>query len=299
MSKIKKLFYILIICFFSFKNAYSNEEISNLKLYTATSIDQINNSLMDFLTNHNPEQTLTIVSLNQIITIDEKELYSNNENYKSIISRALKKVRRPNAEYFSELLLTEYNNKISSPKFAEFFSNIQELNAPFLVTTDNVSGSFNKIPYLEVWTWKYLLDNNIDLSKNPLGMQQIIFKSTHKKIKGTYPTFYRGLLSANSEMGKNSIQSVIFYLLDEHLKWKPDVVFVIDSNENYIKSIANQFRYIKPSIKVIGFVHDTQKKFNNDISAQNALKFWNNFATKLNSVTRKEFKNAKGNPYEE
>ena len=197
-------------------------------------------------------------------------------------------------------MLTEYEQQLSDPKITEFIKNIQEKNAPFIVVTRNFSGSFNKIPYLEVWTWAYLLEKGIDLSKSPLGSRQIIFNKGHKKIKGTYPTFYRGLLSCNSEEQGNSPQGLIASLLAVNLKWMPDIVYVIDSEESYIKSMEQQFKSLKPDVQVVGFVYAPEENVQSDqISAKEFLKFWEGVVDKLNNVSRKEINKNKEDPYEQ
>lgn len=95
------------------------------------------------------------------------------------------KARLSKTAYLEELILTEYKHTLTDPYVIKFIQNIQKLHVPMLVFITNCSGSFNKIDYLEVWTWTYLLDKNIDLSKSPIGLNQIIFNEYGKKIKGS------------------------------------------------------------------------------------------------------------------
>ena len=181
----------------------------------------------------------------------------------------------------------------------EFVKNLQKKNVPIIVVTRNFSGSLNKIPYLEVWTWKYLFDKGVDLSKSPIGSKQIMFNKKYKKIGGTYPTFYKGLLSCNSADGENAPQSIIAYLLSQELKWLPDVIYVVDKNKIYIQSLEQQFKSIRSDIQVEGFVYSPVEKSDIEISSSEFLKFWEDLVVKLNAITRKESSGTKEDPYEQ
>ena len=291
MNSIKRLVFIFAVCMSSSVQA---------EIYTARSVEEINNTLLELLNKRNPEKTLTILPLENFMLKPVNPAFNiKDQRFRTIIERVTKKVKLSKRAYLEELILTEYEQKLSDPKLTEFIKNIQEKNAPFIVVTRNFSGSFNKIPYLEVWTWAYLLEKGIDLSKSPLGLKQIIFNKGYKKIKGTYPTFYRGLLSCNSEEQGNSPQSLIASLLAVNLKWIPDIVYVIDSEENYIKSIEQQFKSLKSDVQVVGFVYEPDNIQSDQISTEEFLKFWEELVNKLNNVSRKEINKNKENPYEQ
>ncbi len=292
MNSIKRLVFIFVMCMSSSVQA---------EIYTASSVEEINNTLLELLEKRNPEKTLTILPLEKFMLRPvSPALNIKDEKFRTIIERVSKKAKLSKRAYLEQLVLTEYEQRLSDPKLTEFIKNIQEKNAPFIVVTRNFSGSFNKIPYLEVWTWAYLLEKGIDLSKNPLGSRQIIFNKGHKKIKGTYPTFYRGLLSCNSEGQGNSPQGLIASLLAVNLKWMPDIVYVIDSEESYIKSIEQQFKSLKADVQVVGFVYAPEENVQSDqISAKEFLKFWEGVVDKLNNVSRKEINKNKEDPYEQ
>lgn len=229
----------------------------------------------------------------------DKEFYINDKKYSAILQRAEKKARLSRRAYLEELILTEYEHALADPYVVKFIQNIQKLHVPMLVYTTNCSGSFNKIDYLEVWTWTYLLDKNIDLSKSPIGSNQIIFNEYGKKVKGSYPTYYKGLLSANSWNGENSVQSLLAALLAEKLKYLPDVVYVINEKESFIKSIEEQFKSLRRDIQVEGFIFPPSKKVNSQLAPKTVEDFWTKLINKLNKVSRKERNIDEENPYEQ
>ena len=288
---IKSIFFLLIV---------SLSFTSRAEIYSAESIEEVNNTILELLSKRNPKKTLLLMPLEKFLIkpVDE-EFYIKDKKYVPVLQKAEKKARLSRRAYLEELILTEYEHELSDPYVVEFIQNIQKLDVPMIVFSTNCSGSFNKIPYLEVWTWTYLFNKNIDLSKSPIGSNQIIFNKYGKKVKGTYPTYYKGLLSANSWDGKNSIQSMLATLFVQKLKYLPDVVYIIHEEESFIKSIEEQFKTVKRDVQVEGFIFSSQKKVNNDLSMKKVQNFWNKLIDKLNKVSRKERNIDEEDPYEQ
>ncbi|MDP5110052.1 MAG: DUF2608 domain-containing protein [Rickettsiaceae bacterium] len=291
MKNIRSVLSLLIILLSS---------VSKAEIYVAASIEEINNTILKLLSKRDPEKTLLIMPLEEfIIKPVDKEFYINDKKYSAILQRTEKKARLSRKAYLEELILTEYEHTLADPYVVKFIQNIQKLHVPMLVFTTNCSGSFNKIDYLEVWTWTYLLDKNIDLSKSPIGSNQIIFNEYGKKVKGSYPTYYKGLLSANSWNGENSVQSLLAALLAEKLKYLPDVVYVVNEKESFIKSIEEQFKSLRRDIQVEGFIFSPSKKVNSQLAPKTVEDFWTRLINKLNKVSRKERNIDEEDPYEQ
>ena len=102
--------------------------------------------------------------------------YVKDDKFQLFITRVSSKAKLSGRQYLKELILTQYEQKFSDPMVPEFIVNLQQkfVRKHKIVVTRNVSGSINKIPYLEVWTWQYLFDKGIDLSKSPIGSKQIM-----------------------------------------------------------------------------------------------------------------------------
>lgn len=291
MKNIRAAFFLLIV--FGFIS-------SKAEIYSAESVEEINNTILELLSKRNPSKTLLIAPLEGfLIEPVDKEFFIKDKKYSSILLRAEKKARLSRKVYLEELILTEYKNQLTDSFAVEFIKNIQKQQVPMLIFTTNCSGSFNKIPYLEVWTWSFLFDNDIDLSKSPIGAKQFIFNKYHKKVKGTYPTYYKGLLSANSWDGKNSIQSVLATLFAIKLKTLPDVVYVIHKDESFIKSIEQQFQTFRKDIQIEGFIFSPKEKLEVDLPRKKVEVFWTKLVEKLNKVSRKERNKDEENPYEQ
>jgi hypothetical protein len=291
MSNIRTAF----LLFFVFVSSFAKAEI-----YSAESALEINNTILELLSKRNPSKTLLILPLEGfLIAPRDKEFHISDRKYVAALQKAEKKAKLSKKVYLEELILTEYDNELVDPFAVEFIKNIQKNNVPMLVFTSNCSGSINKIPYLEVWTWSFLFDKGIDLSQSPIGSKQFIFNKYHKKIKGTYPTFYKGLLSANSAEGKNSVQSVLASLFAVKLKVLPDVVYVVHKDESFIKSIEQQFQSLRKDIQIEGFVFSPPNVSYNDLSTNQVYLFWTKVIEKLNKVSRTESNKDEEDPYEQ
>lgn len=287
---------IIIFFIFSFLPLTGFSEI-----YTANTVAEINNSIINSVANRNPQKALVIIPLEHfLIEPSDDAFYAKNEKLESIIRKLIKKIKSSKREYLEELILTEYGKRFSDPSIPDFMKNLRKINIPLIVVTKNTSGNFNNIPYLEVWTVQYLREQGIDISQSPIGMHQIIFDKQFKKVKGTYPTFFNGLLSCNTGDNENSPQSIITSLLAINLKLIPkiDIVYIIDKNEGYIKSLKQQFQSIRSDIQVEGYVYSPIYKNNVSIDPKEYKIFWEKLIDKLNLVSRKEISGQAEDPYE-
>ena len=291
MKNIRAAFFLLII-FISFS--------SRAEIYSAKSLEEINNTILELLSKRNPEKTLLIMPLEGVLIEPvDKEFFVKDKKYAPVLQRVIKKARLSREAYIEELILTEYEHKLVDSFAVEFIKNIQKQQVPMLVFTSNCSGSFNKIPYLEVWSWAFLLDKGIDLSQSPIGSKQFIFNKYYPKVKGTYPTYYKGLLSANSWESENSIQSVLATLFVIKIKALPDVVYVIHKDESFIKSVEQQLKTFKKDIQIKGFVYTPPERSENALGRKQVQNFWTKLIDKLNKVSRKERGKDEEDPYEQ
>lgn len=269
-------------------------------IYSADSVEAINNTLMEMVSKRDPRRVLLIMPLEGFLARPvDPEFYVKDKKYFPALQRAEKNAKLSRKAYLEELILTEYENELSDPFIPQFIDNIQAKNIPMLVFTTNCAGSFNDISYLEVWSWAYLKNKNIDISRSPIGTEQFVFNELHTKVKGSYPTYYKGLLSANSWDRKNSVQSVLATLLITKLKSLPDVVYVIDKSESFIKSLELQFKSLRRDIQIEGFVFNPLLEPRDDLSVKRVAIFWNDLIKKLNKVSRTEKNTDEDDPYEQ
>ncbi len=270
------------------------------EIYSAETVEEINNSIMDSLSTRNAEKALVILPLEGFFAEPvDSAFYKIDDDIKPLVEKSFKKIKLSKRRFMNELILTEYQQRLSDQMIPDFIKNIQDKKTPIIVVTRNVSGSFNKIPYLEVWAWQYIMKNGVDLAKSPIGTKQILLNKSRKKHLGSYPTFYKGLLSCNTVEQANSPQSLIVYLLSQELKWLPDIVYIVDKNEEYIKSIVQQFKVMRKDIQVEGFVYLPKAKTYKDLSNEQIIKFWDNLVTKLNNADKKELDKKNEDPYEQ
>jgi hypothetical protein len=274
-SSLITIFLILFLPFFAYGEVIQSE-----------SFEEIEQTIQRLMKDRNPENSLVLISLERcLIKPTDKALQKQDPNYKSLSSQAMKKVRIAKMRFFNELVLSQYDHELTSSFVSKFIQNIQQEKIPLIVTTNNISGPFNKIPNLDEWTFEYLKKKDVDLSIGKFKNTHIILKDS-KEVDETHPTFYQGLLSLNKVNGNNSLQQVLPSLVFNELKWQPDIVFAIYHDQGTLDILEQQLKASKKDIEFIGFLYVRSEEQNSELSPKEYLQFWQDFANKLSNVTR-------------
>ncbi len=289
MRKITLIFFFLLF------------PMNNLEaeIYSPNTIEEIKDIAEDVFAKRNAEKALFIFPLeNFILTPIHPALKRQDTSYNSILKKAFSKAKTSKSDYIDELILMEYPHKLSSPKIADLIDYIQENKAGIIIITPNLSGPINDIDYFDIWTFDYLKKHNIDLSKGVFADTKIIFNKELKEVAGTYPTFYKGLLSYNTDGKNNSSMQTLSVLLRGKLTKMPNIIFAVSMNKNYLEALEKQVKTLKPDVEFFGILYSAKIEQNKNISPSEYLSFWQNFVTKLNNVKRKNIDLETENPYE-
>ncbi len=279
----------------------TNTACASAKLFKAQNFKQINNTLLTLLKDKNPEKVALIFPLENVVLeskvldisiLKNKELRSSVKNFNDSIKLSRK-------SFMQEVLLTEYENDFVDPFFPEFIKNIQKYKIPIIATTKNISGSFNDIDFLELWTHDFLVQKGVDLSKSKVGDKRFKFDMFFKKSLGSHPSFYNGLLSGNVRESNHSINNLIATFFATKIRWYPDVVYVVDTSKNKINNLARALKAVKKDIQIYGFIFTPIKDKELQYNKKDFKKFIQEYRNKINSVTRKEFDASKEDPYEQ
>lgn len=282
-------------------NVFQYSALGRTRIYNASSINEINNTITDLLLHQDPSRALLILPLDVLIEPDHAGFYFDSDQGRNIVKTQLDKISASKKLYLEEFILTNYPHKLADDKaIVALIGNMQKTNLPIIVTTDNLAGSINDIRYLEVWTWNWLYERGVDLSKTPIGQKEIRIDIGTKKIGGSYPTFFRGLLSCNSYKKSNAPQIVMASLLATKIRWLPSVVYAVDRDATYLKSLEKQFAALRPDIQFEGFIYKPEGKNveYNPLNLQELQKFWQDVAEGANKIQRVELKAKIDDPYE-
>lgn len=269
-------------------------------LYNSTNIEELKNTIIKSLQYHDPKNSLVILPLDNFIIIpDHPGFHFRKEESILAVQKVLYKVKPSRRPYMDELILVNYPYLLPpAPGIVDFIHELQKYDVPIMVVTRNISGSIDEIRYLEAWTWARLAERGIDLSKSSIGNLQIKLTKGVKKIRGTYPTFYRGLLSCNSYNQDNQPQMVIANLLATRFRKIPGTIYVVGGNKGYVESLSKQFHSLKKDIHFEGFIYQVEEKFEYDtMNVDELKKFWGELVTKLNKVKREELEGDVEDPY--
>lgn len=289
MKKVAALLFCIFVSFASYAEIYSVENVKEVK-----------NMTKDIFEKRNPEKTLFIFPLeNFIVRPTHPAMQIQEQSYSSLLTKAFSKANSSVASYASVLMLLEYPNELVDEELPDLIDYIQKNNSAVIVTTPNVTGGINKIDFLDVWTLNYLKSKNIDLAQGVFANKQFIFDKEMKKINGTYPTFYKGLLSYNSDNTDNSSLQVLSAFLVLKLNKIPDVVVAVSPSRQYLEELDKQLKVFREDNEFFGIVYNPPVLKTKYISPKDYLQFWQDFVKKLNQIKRKGVDLKLENPYDE
>lgn len=260
--------------------------------------DNIKTAIMQIVSDNNPEKILFVISLEKVIfTPMDKEFYVTKQDLQNLINRSLASVRDSKLQFANELILTEYKQSVIDQRVIDLLKQLQAKQVPIIVISRNVSGKFNKIQYLEEWTVNLLKKSGFDLSNGQFAGIRLYLDKYASKQRGSFPTFFDGLLSCSTNLGDNAEQTILTSLL-VRLDYAPATLIMLHNDSNILDITGKQLYEIKPDLQYHPFKFISNKLEYNHFKSNELLKFWNNFAKKLNSVSRDESGINIGNPYE-
>lgn len=263
------------------------------------SLESIIEKIHTIVKDRNNEKILFVIQFEKVLIypVDEA-FYITDDNYKSLISRALAKVPENKLGYINEIILTEYKNRIKDTRLITLANEMIKNKIAVIITTNNVSGAFKKIPYLEEWTVRYLEQLGLKMKETKYAPVKLVLDMQYTKERGSFPTFYKSLLSCSYNKGNNSLQSVLSGLLTK-LKQMPTTVIMIHNDETIFAVMKEQLKKVYTDMEFFGFHYTSIKETNEKIPTDQYIKFWQNIGKQLNSVTRDNKEEDISNPYEE
>lgn len=260
---------------------------------------KIETKIMRIIDHRNPLKTIFVIALEDIILKHvDQEFFFSDQNLTILQERALSAVRESKLLFANELMLTEYPTEIVDKRVVELISSLQKKGVPIIIITSNTSGKLNKIPYLEQWTVELLKKHGIDLSAGQFAGIRLIMDKYSSKERGAYPSFFDGLLSCSTHKGKNAQQNIFTTLL-VRFGFKPATVIMLHHDENILKVTKEQLSRIKKDLEYWDFKFVYGKQEFNNQQPEEFIKFWKEYARKLNAVSRGPSDSDAGNPYEE
>ncbi|MFK7968530.1 MAG: hypothetical protein AB8B68_05235 [Rickettsiaceae bacterium] len=288
MKKIAVALLCIVSSFSSFAEIYAPDNISEIK-----------GMVVDIFEKRNSQKTLFIFPLDSILRPTHPAMQKQEKSYNSLLKKAFDKANSSTSAYVNILLLTEYPSEISDPDLPDLINYIQNNDAGLIITTPNFTGEVNDIKRLDVWTFNYLKSKKIDLTKGIFANVELVFNQKLKKIAGSYPAFYKGLLSYNSDKLNNSSMQVISTFLALELQKIPDVVVAVGSTREYLESLEKQLKILREDNEFFGILYNLPALKTKEIAPEEYLKFWQNFVKKINKLKTKNVDLKSENPYEE
>ena len=273
---------------------------SYAEIYNPGSIKEIKDMVGEIFEKRNPQKVLFIFPIEQfILRSTHPAIQKQDQNYTSLLKKAFSKVDNSKTLYINPLILTQYPNELGDKELPDLINYIQKNKSLLVITTSNVTGGINNIDALEVWTYNYLKNKKIDLAEGVFANTRFTFNKELKKVGGTYPNFYQGLLSYNSSTEDNSAIQVLSTFLATKLKKLPDVIVAVSSNKIFLEALEKQLKILRNDNEFFGILYILPPLATKEISPEDYLQFWQDFVRKLNQVKRKQVDIKSENPYEE
>ena len=244
--------------------------------------------------NYTPNQIMVVFGINNtILYFEDAPLQMSGDNYKPLLKKVFAKLTPGNASFLNEILLTNYKTALVDRKLPELIKQFISAGTPVLAVSPTLTGNLNDIPRLEVWLADYLKKYNIDFSASFSGNKDFIFRNL-KEYKGTYPSYYNGIISANGKYSK--AQVLANFLLQ--IKFIPKAMIIIDQDLDNIKTLEQQLKSYNKNIQFTGFHYSavSNLKFAQP-SDQEFIDFWYAVINKVNKAKRTIKPSDKGDPY--
>lgn len=246
-------------------------------------LDYIKAKYLTLLEKYKPGQVMVVFGINNtILYYEDAPLQLSDDSYKPLMKKIFSQLKSENSSYLNEVILTNYKTALVDPKIPEFIKEIMSNHTPVIAVSSSLTGNLNQIPRLEMWLADYLKKYNIDFAPSFSGNKDFTFRNL-KEYKGTYPSYYNGLLSTNSKYSK--AQVLANFLLQ--IKFIPKVIIVVDQDLNAIKATEQQLKSYNKNIEFVGFHytalanHSFEKP--ND---QEFINFWYALIDKVNKAKR-------------
>lgn len=273
---------------------------SYAEIYNPGSVKEIKDMIGEIFEKRNPQKILFIFPIEGfILRPTHPAMQQQYQNYNSLLKKAFSKIDNSKGFYINPLILTQYPSELGDKGLPDLVDYIQKNKSLLIITTSNVTGGINNIDAIEVWTYNYLKNKKIDLTEGVFANTHFIFNKELKKVAGTYPTFYQGLLSYNSSIEDNSAIQVLSTFLATKLKKLPDTVVAVSSNQSFLEALEKQLEILKNDNEFFGILYILPPLENKEISPEDYLQFWQDFVKKLNQTKRKQVDVKSENPYEE
>ncbi len=247
------------------------------------------------LEKYKTSQVMVVFGINNtILYFEDAPLQLSDDNYKSLMKKIFSQLKPENSSYLNEVILTNYKVALVDPKIPEFIKDVMSNHTPVIAVSTILTGNLNQIPRLEVWLADYLKKYDIDFAPSFSGNKDFTFRNL-KEYKGTYPSYYNGLLSTNSKYSK--AQVLANFLLQ--IKFIPKATIIIDQDLNAIRAMEQQLKSYNKNIEFVGFHYTAlANHIFEKPSDQEFINFWYTLIDKVNKAKRNiKPASLKGNPY--
>ena len=240
-------------------------------------MSEVGKYILKKIKNYNPEDVLCAFDVDfTLIQTDHPACYIPT------VRKYVRILRELEQQYSKLDFSVAFSHLFSEPQRVVdegIYALLEQLKSiPQIAFTATVTGPFEDIKRLEVLRYQQLLEKQMQFKcKN--SEDDFVLEEC-PVYRGTYPTFYKGVLCSNSENGTTTKGSVLCAFLRK-LNWTPKLVILVDDRNKNHRDVSAALKRDFPHTKFIGIqytgAHDYCPQI---ISAEAFRDYWTDCFTK-------------------
>lgn len=255
--------------------------ITKAEITSASSMNEVNTKIQTILLKHKPEDILAAFDIDMTLLQFKHPAvyYPALKRYLDIYKNILGSVPNVQKDIANTLLVYKIPSMLVEENTPDIVANLQDQGIKVIAFTATLTGPLLKMrENTIVLREQQLQKHGIDFSKGLNDLDEIQTFSDFEQYAGSYPMFYRGVLSSNGEGIVTKGQALIA-LLNAIKTGKngflPKVIIMIDDKRKHLLDVEEKLKVYHPDIEFIGIEYQGAYDFApQEISREDFQKFW-------------------------
>ena len=263
------------------------------EITSAKTMKEVKSTIEELLKTQKPEEFLVAFDIDDTMVqpndpaVNYTALQKYQDEYKTILNDLT-----PEQKDLARVLTTQIiPQKLVEADTPKIIKDLQQKGIKVIAITTELAGKIKGSEEdLIIIRQGQLKKMGLDFSK---GLKDFLTNATFsdfKKYAGSYPMFYKGILSTNGEgdATKGEVLVAMFKRIGSSTdgktqkpEFEPKLIVLIDNNKKELADAEEQLKAYNPSIQFLGIEYEGAKtSAHQDISKEDFEKFWNNIANR-------------------
>lgn len=167
--------------------------------------------------------------------------------------------------YLRSIVLLDAETILTEEGFLEIFEKLLLHEKKAIALTLMPSGSYGKIPSLEVWRANELKGFGIDFSKTAPSKEKNIIFSELPLLRNSYPLCHEGILISHGSKKSSSLSAYL-----KHIDYKPEKIVFVDDLVKNLDDLDNMCQEL--GISFAGYHYQGVKKLGGNLDLNRVKK---------------------------